>query len=58
MKGSLTGSDPAAMIACSKLTILDPPSSERTSSWFMETNRPMPGTTVTLRCLASRPGRP
>ena len=56
MNGRVTGSEPAAMIACSKLTVFVPPSAS-TSSWLTAVKRPTPLTTVTLRCLA-RPERP
>ena len=49
--------EPAAMIACSKLTVRLLPSGRSTSSWFSEVNRPTPWTVVTLRALAS-PARP
>src|SRR2546423_1285396 len=52
-KGSVTASDPAAMIAWSKLTVVVEPSEAVTSTWFIEVNRPVPVTVVTLRCLAS-----
>ena len=55
--GSVTGSEPAAMIACSKLTVVVAPSSAVTSTWFIEVNPPVPETVVTLRCLA-RPASP
>ena len=57
MNGKVTGSEPAAMIACSKLTVFLPPLASSTSSWLSEVNRPMPETTVTLRALA-RPESP
>ena len=34
MNGSVTGSEPAAMIACSKLTSVVPPSASSTSTWY------------------------
>ncbi|GJE59992.1 hypothetical protein MPOCJGCO_2101 [Methylobacterium trifolii] len=56
MNGILIGSEPAAMIAWSKpITVFLPSCS--TSTWFGLTKRPVPRTTVTLRCLAS-PTRP
>ena len=51
MKGSVTGSEPAAMIACSKLTVLAPPSGRSTSSWFGEVNLPTPTTDGDLALL-------
>ena len=56
MKGSVTGSEPAAMIAFSKVTVLvPPPFGCSTTSSLGEAKRPTPLTTVTLRALA-RPG--
>ena len=49
----VTGSEPAAMMAWSKLTVLVEPSAAVTSTRFGEVNRPVPTTVVTLRCLAS-----
>ena len=40
MKGSVTASEPAAMIACSKPTETSPPSDSSTRSSFGEVNRP------------------
>ena len=40
MKGSVTASEPAAMIACSKPTVVLPPSASSTRSWCGEVNRP------------------
>ena len=57
MKGSVTGSEPAAMIACSKETVTGALSPPFTTTWFGAVKRPVPATTVTLRCLA-RPASP
>ena len=51
--GSVTGSEPAAMMAWSKETVLVEPSAAVTSTMFGEVNLPGPTTVVTLRCLAS-----
>ena len=53
MNGSRTGSDPAAMIAESKLTVVVDPSGPATESMFGEVNVPVPTRVWTLRCLAS-----
>ena len=55
--GSRTGSDPAAMIAESKLTVVVDPSGPATDTMFGEVNVPVPTIVWTLRCLAS-PVRP
>ena len=51
--GSVTGSEPAAMMAWSKLTVLVEPSGPATSTMFGEVNLPVPTSVETLRCLAS-----
>jgi hypothetical protein len=55
--GSFTGSDPAAMIAESKLTVVVDPSGPATDTMLGEVKVPVPTTVWTLRCLAS-PVRP
>ena len=40
MNGSVSASEPAAMIACSKPTVVVPPSASSTRSWCGEVNRP------------------
>ena len=40
MNGSVSASEPAAMIACSKPTVVVPPSASSTCSWCGEVNRP------------------
>ena len=51
--GSFTLSEPAATMHCSKPIFCVPPPSAVTSTTFGATNRPLPCTTSTLRCLAS-----
>ena len=53
MNGSRTGSDPAAMIAASKLTVVVDPSGPATVSMLGEVKVPVPTRVWTLRCLAS-----
>ena len=54
--GNCTGSEPAAMIAASNDTVLDP-SGPVTVSVFGPVNTPVPTMVVTLRCLA-KPASP
>ena len=51
--GSVTGSDPAAMIAASKLTVVVDPSGPATPTMWSPVNVPVPTSVCTLRCFAN-----